>query len=221
MLAPDRRRELLKNAFAGRVSPDVLNIVLAGKALPLDGESREVTVMLCNVRGFTGHCAGRDPPTLMRELNEYFNQMAECTLRHGGMVNQYVGDRVLVLFGAPARYHDHAHRAVVCALEMLTRMDLLNERRIAAGLEPWGIGIGIQTGETVLGFVTERGQRLEYAINGDAVRVASRIEALNKKFGTQILLSRATRDQMGMDVATTWKGTLVLDDGKEEGFYTV
>src|ERR1019366_5784295 len=116
LVVPDRRRELLRNAFAGRISPNVLDIVLEGDALPLEGESREVTLMLCNVRGFTGHSAGRDPRTVVRELNEHFDQMSECILRHGGMVNQYVGDRVLAMFGAPARYHDHAHRAVVCAL---------------------------------------------------------------------------------------------------------
>ena len=137
------------------------------------------------------------------------------------MVTQYAGDRVLAMFGAPARFHDHAHRAVVCALEMLTREDLLNERRIAAGLQPWLLGIGIHTGDATLGFVEERGQRLEYTIHGEAVRIASRIEALNKKYSTQILLSLSTRDQMGVDLATVWKGTLVRDDGKEEAFYTV
>jgi len=218
----DRRRELLESAFAGRVSPDVLDILLVEKAQPLEGESREITVMLCNVRGFIVHSEGRDPQAVMSELNEYFGQMTECILRHGGMVTHYAGDRVLALFGTPARFHDHARRAVVCAMEMLTRMDLLNERRIAADLEQWRIGIGLHTGEAVLGFVGERDQRLEYAANGDVVTVASRVEGLNKEFGTQILLSPATRDQMGLDIATTWKGDRVLGDGKEEeGVYTV
>ncbi len=217
----DRRRELLEGALAGRVSPEVLEIMLAG-ALPLESEIREITVMLCNVHGFIVHSEGRDPQAVTTELNEYFGQMAECILRHGGMVAQYAGDRVLALFGSPARYHDHARRAVVCAMEMLTRMDLLNERRTAAGLEQWRIGIGIHSGEAVLGFLGDRGERLEYAANGDVVTVASRVESLNQEFGTQILLSMATRDQMGLDIATTWKGTRVMGEGKdEEAVYTV
>ena len=97
----DGGNQRLRNAFVGRISPEVLDIVL--QTLPLEGESREVTLMLCNVRGFTGHSQGRDPQTMMKELNEHFDQMSECILRHGGMVTQYAGDRVLAMFGAPAR----------------------------------------------------------------------------------------------------------------------
>jgi class 3 adenylate cyclase len=220
-LARDRRNEVVAHAFDGRISPDVWNTVLAAGTPPLDGEIREVTVMLCNVRGFSIHSEGRDPQAVMRELNEYFQQMTECILRAGGMVQQYSGDRVLALFGTPARYHDHARRAVVCAMEMLTRMDLLNERRTGASLEQWRIGIGIHSGELMLGFVGDRVKRLEYAANGEALAVAARMESGNKEFGTQILLSVATRDRMGLDIATTWKGVLVSDDGNEEAVYTV
>jgi class 3 adenylate cyclase/CHASE2 domain-containing sensor protein len=220
-LSRDRRNDVVADAFEGRISPDVWNSVLAAETPPLDGELREVTVMLCNVRGFSIHSEGRDPQSVMRELNEYFDQMSECILRGGGMVQQYSGDRVLALFGTPARYHDHARRAVVCAMEMLTRMDLLNERRTGAGLEQWRIGIGIHTGELMLGFVGNREKRLEYAANGEALAMTSRVESRNKEFGTQILLTATTRDRMGLDIATSFKGVLENDEGSEEGLYTV
>jgi adenylate cyclase len=196
--------------------------VIDAGGVPLDGESREVTVMFSDLRGFTHYSQGRDPQRVVGELNEYFDLMVDCALRHGGMVNKYIGDGMLVLFGAPVPHPDHARRAVTCAQEMVALMDVLNERRRAAGLEPWRIGIGIHTGEVVVGFVGARDKKMEYTANGDTVNVASRIEGLNKTFHTMILLSEATRDQMGPDIATICKGPAELSGRVgEELFYTV
>ncbi|GEM_PF-6033920 len=219
--APQHRDILLRNAFAARVSPAVLGVVLDGETLPAEAERRDVTVMLCNVRGFAVQVPSADPPELLRAVNEYVDQMGECILRHGGFVQQLMGDRILAVFGAPARLPNHSHRAVVCAMEMLTRMDLLNERRSISQKDPWTASIGIHSGSAVLGFVEERRERLDYTIHGEVVKLATRLEALNKKFTTQILLSANTRDQMGVDIVTVWKGTLVRDDGTECSFYTV
>jgi adenylate cyclase len=178
--------------------------------------------MFSDIRGFTTYSEGRDPQDVVRELNEYFDEMVGCILRQGGMVNKYIGDGILALFGAPVPYLDHAHRAVTCAAEMITRMDLLNQRREALGLAPWRIGIGIHTGECVVGFVGARDKKMEYTANGDTVNVASRIEGMNKKCGTQILFSTAVRDRIGVDIATVYKGHHVLTGREvEEGLYTV
>ncbi len=153
LLTQDRRRAELEKSFANMVSKEVLESVIEAGGVPLEGESREVTVMFTDLRGFTRYSQGRDPQGVVRELNEYFDVMVECVLRNGGMVNKYIGDGMLVLFGAPVPHPDHAHRAVVCALEMVAHMELLNEHRKATGLPPWKIGIGIHTGEVVVGFV--------------------------------------------------------------------
>jgi adenylate cyclase len=222
LLTEDRRRATLEKSFANMVSKEVLQSVIDAGGLPLDGESRHVTVMFSDLRGFTHYSQGRDPQGVVRELNEYFDVMVECALRHGGMVNKYIGDGMLVLFGAPVPHPDHARRAVVCAQEMVAQMDILNERRKAAGMEPWRIGIGIHTGEVVVGFVGARDKKMEYTANGDTVNVASRIEGLNKKFNTLILLSEATRDEMGPDITSVCKGARELDGRVgEERFYTV
>ncbi len=223
LLTGDRRRALLEKSLTDMVSAEVLKTVIDAGGLPLDGELREVTVMFTDLRGFTHYSQSRDPQSVVRELNEYFSVMTPCVLRHGGMVNKYIGDGMLVLFGAPVPHPDHARRAVTCAQEMVAQMAGLNERRRAAGLEPWRIGVGIHTGEVVVGFVGARDKKMEYTANGDAVNVASRIEGLNKDYGTQILLSEATRERMGPDIATIWKGSQALKgrEGTQDHFYTV
>jgi adenylate cyclase len=222
LLTQDRHRAALEKSFADMVSPEVLESVIQAGTVPLDGESLEVTVMFSDLRGFTTYSEGRDPQGVVRELNEYFDEMVGCVLRHGGMVNKYIGDGMMVLFGAPVHHPDHARRAVLCAQEMVTRMDALNQRRQAAAMPPWRIGIGIHTGVVVLGFVGARDKKMEYTANGDTVNVASRIEGLNKEFSTQILLSVATRAHMGKEIATVWKGTRRLTGRvEEENIYTV
>jgi len=222
LLTQDRRRAMLEKSFANMVSAEVLESVIEAGGVPLEGESREVTVMFSDLRGFTRYSQGRDPQGVVRELNEYFDEMVGCVLRNGGMVNKYIGDGMLVLFGAPVPHPDHARRAVVCAKEMVKHMEALNDRRNAAGMEPWRIGVGIHTGEVVVGFVGARDKKMEYTANGDTVNVASRIEGLNKTFGTEILLSEATRDRIGPDIATVCQGTHGLTGRVgEEKFYTV
>jgi len=206
LLTQDRQRAMLEKAFSNMVSPEVMNSIIDAGGLPTEGRRCEITVMFSDIRGFTAYSEGRDPAGVVIDLNEYFGVMADCIMRNGGMVNKYIGDGIMALFGAPVPHPDHAHRAVACAQEMMVAMDVLNSRRSAAGLEPWRIGVGIHTGEAVVGFVGARDKKLEYTANGATVNFASRLESLNKELGTQVLLSAATRDAMGVDIATVWKG---------------
>lgn len=220
LLAPGPRRNVLEESFAGRVSEQALDAVIEFQPVETTGENRVITVMFCNLRGFAAYSAGRDPHDLIRELNDFLDEMSGCVLRNGGMVNKYLGDGLLALFGAPVNYPDHAHRAMVCALEMVTRLDLLNERRAQSGMDPWQMGIGVHTGEVLLGLMGAH-DKLEYTVMGETLKVAERLAALNEKFSTQILLSVATRDEMGCDIATTWKGPIGSSAKEEESVYTV
>jgi class 3 adenylate cyclase len=137
---------------------------------------------------------------VVRDLNEYFTEMAEAIRTHRGLVLQFIGDEIEAVFGAPLRAPDHADRAVAAALDMRHRLADLNARRAKDGKAPLRNGIGIHSGTVLAGNIGST-ERLTYALVGDAVNLASRIQGLNKELGTDLLLSDATRRQLTRDIA--------------------
>jgi len=130
-------------------------------------------------------------PKVVAELNEYFTDMTAEIKAHGGMVNKFIGDGILALFGAPVPHPDDPYQAVACALRMIARNAEYNRRRAAQGLEPLVLGVGLHTGDAVVGTIGAP-EKMEYTAIGDTVNVASRIEGENKTFATQLLISEAT-----------------------------
>lgn len=221
-LTEDRYRRLLERTFSSFVSREMVQEIRVLGYVPLDGDRREVTVMFSDIRDFTSYCEGCDPQNIVKELNEYFAEMADSITEHGGMINKYIGDGILALFGAPVPHPDHALRAVRCAQDMLSRSRELNRRREAEGLRELRIGVGIHTGEVVVGNIGARDKKMEYTAMGDTVNVASRIEGANKEFNTQVLLSGSTRERLGGEIPTVFVGEPHLK-GKSESLplYTV
>lgn len=129
-------------------------------------------------------------------LNAHFQAMVPIVHRHGGTVNTFVGDALMATFGAPLAQPDHALRATTVALEMLTATDVLNARLAAAGRHRLQVGIGVATGSVVVGTLGAE-ERSEYAVIGDTVNTAARLESLNKELGTRLLLSEATARAVG------------------------
>ncbi len=206
LLTEDRKRKLLEHTFSSFVSREVLGTILDAGGVPLGGTRIECTVLFSDIRNFTTYCENRDPQAVVEELNAYFAEMAASVIQQGGMVNKYIGDGIMALFGAPIAHPDHARRAVLCARDMMTRLAALNARREAEKLQPLRIGVGIHTGEVVVGNIGARDSKMEYTAMGDTVNVASRIEGMNKEFDTQVLLSLSTREHMGVDILTRFKG---------------
>ncbi len=186
-----RKRRLLQDMFGRYVSPEVAQEILAREEVPLGGTRQLVTVMFCDLRDYTTYCQGCDPHQVVRELNEYFADMTAEIKAHGGMVNKFIGDGILALFGAPVPRSDDPYNAVVCAQAMVARNREYNRRRTEQGLTPLVLGVGIHTGEAVVGTIGAP-EKMEYTAIGDAVNVAARIEGENKTFQTQALLSEAT-----------------------------
>jgi adenylate cyclase len=186
-------RDRVTNLFGQHVSPQVVERLLLEGART-QSDIRQVAVMFVDFRSFTAGARERSPQDVVDRLDGAFAVLVEILDRHGGIVNKFLGDGFLALFGAPFEAEDPAHRAVAAAREMLDAMARINE----GSSWPLRIGIGIHFGEVVAGNIGSP-RRKEYTVIGDTVNFASRLEALNKEFGSQLLISSAVRDVLGKE----------------------
>lgn len=184
-------RDRITNLFGQHVSPQVVErLMLEGKGA--ESDIRRVAVMFVDFRSFTAGARERSPQEVVDRLDGAFAILVDILDRHGGIVNKFLGDGFLALFGAPLEAEDAAHRAVAAAREMLDANDRVN----SASQWPLRIGIGVHIGEVVAGSIGSP-RRKEYTVIGDTVNFAARIEALNKEFNSQFLISQAVRDALG------------------------
>ncbi len=187
-------RERIRKTFGKYVTPEIRDRILSGD-IPLDGERREATLLFSDLRGFTAFVEKNEPEVVIRGMRSYFSAMQVVIKRHGGLVLQYVGDEIEAVFGVPIAIEDHADRAVRAALDMRYALDELNKTRLAEGLEPFRHGIGIYTGNVLAGN-TGSDDRLSYTLIGDTVNLASRIEAMTKDVGWDILVHEGTMERV-------------------------
>jgi adenylate cyclase len=186
-------RDRVTSLFGQHVSPQVVERLLLEGA-GTNSDIRQVAVMFVDFRSFTAGARSRSPQDVVDRLDGAFAVLVEILDLHGGIVNKFLGDGFLALFGAPFEAEDPAHRAVAAAREMLVAMGRINRD----SSWPLRIGIGIHFGEVVAGNIGSP-RRKEYTVIGDTVNFASRLEALNKQFGSQLLISTAVREALGED----------------------
>ncbi|SPP94488.1 adenylate/guanylate cyclase domain-containing protein [Bradyrhizobium vignae] len=192
-IAAATARDRVTNLFGQHVSPQVVEQLMA-TGTSTSGDVRRVAVMFVDFRGFTAGAQSRTPQEVVDRLDGAFAVLVDILDRQGGIVNKFLGDGFLALFGAPLEASDAAHRAVAAGREMLMAMDRIN----AESSWPLRIGIGIHFGEVVAGNIGSP-RRKEYTVIGDTVNFASRLEALNKEFGSQLLISASVREALGAD----------------------
>jgi adenylate cyclase len=205
-----REKRLVKRLFGQYVSKDVYEQLVANPAQArLGGRRREMTVLFSDIRGFTTVSERGEPEEIVHMLNEYFTRMVAIVFKHQGTVDKFVGDMVMALFGAPLDDPDHARHAVDAALDMIDELNRLNVKWQAEGRPPLDIGIGINSGPMIAGNIGSE-QIMSYTVIGDAVNLGSRLESLNKQYGTRIIISDATRERLGSAYALRPLGEVVV-----------
>ena len=189
-------RRRLREAFGRYVSREVMSQVMSNPH-SLRGERREVSILFSDLRGFTPLCEAMPVEAVAAHLNEYFDAMTEAIFTRRGMINDFVGDAIMAVFGAPLTDPDHALHAVQSAVAMEQALSTLNQRWEAAGLPFLHMGIAIHTGEVFVGNVGGA-VKLKYAVVGDPVNATARLESLNKELGTHILITEETHTPSGI-----------------------
>ena len=186
---------ILKQMFGRYLSTEVMNSLIQDPSgLELGGKRRRVTIMMTDLRGFTAMSESLDPEQVVQMLNDYFEIMVDLVLKHNGTINEFIGDSLLVIFGAPHPMEDRTQRAVACAIEMQNAMADVNKRNRVKALPELGMGIGLNETEVVVGNIGST-KRSKYAVVGNGVNMTSRIESYT--VGGQILASRSVVEEVG------------------------
>lgn len=185
-------RDKVRNLLGKVMSPQIAEELIS-KDLALGGEEREITILFTDLRDFTSFSESRSPAEVLTILNEYLTRMTVIIDQYGGVVDKYIGDAIMALFGAPLDLPDHGEKAVRCAIDMSVALQELNAEFKARGWPELNMGIGINTGNVVVGNMGSR-DRLNYTVIGDNVNLASRLESITKDYGVPIIVSKSTRD---------------------------
>jgi adenylate cyclase len=199
MVTELREKERLRQTFGAHVGRRAAEEILT-RDPGLGGSEQVITVMFVDIRSFTARSAHLSPSKAVGLLNEFLRVMVEAVEgKHGGMINKFLGDGFMALFGIGGDDHDHAERALAAAQSIQRTLQRLNAERAARGEDAIHIGIGINTGPAIVGSIGSP-ERMEFTVIGNTVNVASRIEALNKTLGTSLLVSKETRIAIRTDV---------------------
>ena len=195
-----RERDKLRATMGKYMTQSVMDHLMRGK-VELGGEALTVTILFTDIRSFTSISETMTAHELVKLLNEYFTEMVTVIMEEGGVVDKYIGDAIMAVFGAPVSKPDDARRAVRAAVRMRHALAVLNERLVARGAVPIKTGIGLHTGEVVAGNIGSEA-RMEYTVIGDAVNLASRLESSTKELGTDVLISEDTNALLDNEIET-------------------
>ena len=194
-------KEFMRDTFGKVVDPEVRDYLMsgAGKASlgeALGGETREVSVLFCDIRSFTAMSEKMAAADVVSLLNRYFTALGQCITAHHGIINKYIGDAIMAIFGAPVASQNSAEDAFAAALDMRKALEKVNKEFAEDGLPQLRFGIGIHTGPVFAGTIGAE-NRMEYTVIGDTVNTASRLESLCKTYTTDLLLSEAAVEKLG------------------------
>jgi adenylate cyclase len=190
----EREKKKIRGAFQYYLTASVINEMLKDPTkLKLGGDKKDLSVLFSDIRGFTTISEKMTPEELVHLLNEYLTAMTNVVFHHDGLLDKYMGDAIMAVFGAPLDQPDHALRACRTALDMMGELKKLQIKWSEEGRPVLDIGIGINTGDMVVGNMGSE-MRFDYTVMGDSVNLGSRLEGINKEYGTNIIISEYTYD---------------------------
>lgn len=192
-----KERDKVKNLFSKFHGSSIAEDLIQNN-VGVGGQSKEVVVFFSDIRGFTAFSEKRTPEEVVEMLNEYFAIMVKIINDHGGVVDKFIGDAIMAVWGAPHTTQKDAQNAVRACLEMRKALEGLNETRIARGHPPISIGMGLHSGRAISGTIGSD-ERMEYTVIGNTVNTASRIEASTKAFGADLLITDTVVERLGDD----------------------
>lgn len=187
-----REKKFIQESFSRYLAPQVINELLANPArLRLGGERRTLTILFSDIRGFTSLAEIMAPETLTQFLSRYLGKMTNIILEERGVIDKYIGDAIMAFWGAPLPDPDHAMRALLAALNMVSNLNDFNLQNRQNNVPEINIGIGLNSGEVIVGNMGSE-KRFDYTVIGDDVNLASRLESLTKEYGVNIMVSEKT-----------------------------
>ena len=209
----EKRNRFIKHTFGRYLSEEVVDRLLdTEEGLALGGEKREVTLLMSDLRGFTSMADRFTPEQVVRMLNNYLGTMADLIVAHQGTIDEFIGDAILAIFGAPERRPDDAARACACAIAMQVAMKEVNAFNVREGLAEVEMGIAVNTGQVIVGNIGSQ-TRAKYGVVGSHVNLAGRMEGFT--VGGQVLVSASTLDKAGAALEVGQKVTFQAKGFKE------
>jgi len=195
-LREEKERQKVKHAFNHYLTASVVNEILKDPdKLKLGGDKQTLTVLFSDIRGFTSISERLTPEDLVRLLNRYLTLMTDIVFKYEGTLDKYIGDAIMAIWGAPLQQKDHASRACEAAVEMIRTLSQLQPLLNELGVPQFRIGVGINTGDMVVGNMGSD-ERFDYTVMGDSVNLGSRLEGTNKEYGTSIIISGSTYENV-------------------------
>ncbi len=199
-MTEERERKKVRGAFQYYLNASVVEQMLKDpEKLKLGGEKKDLTVLFSDIRGFTSISEHMTPERLVKFLNEYLTKMTDIVFKYDGLLDKYMGDAIMAIWGAPLDQSDHPLRACCTALEMVEELRLLQQKWATEGMPRMNIGIGINAGPMVVGNMGSE-RRFDYTVMGDSVNLGSRLEGLNKLYGTNIIISEMTYERVREEI---------------------
>lgn len=183
--------EAARTRLGAYISPKVADVVLKESELRIGGEKQNVAVLFSDLRGFTTYAEALEPEEIVEQLNDYMRMMVDTISQHDGIVDKFMGDGIMAVFGAPIPGEDDAEQAIACGKAMMQAIGEHNRTRASRGLPPLRHGIGVHYGPVIAGNVGTA-ERAAYTVIGDTVNLASRLESATKQLPTDLVVSEAT-----------------------------